>query len=36
MNVFIYVSIVWLIGLITSIAFVKGANKKYNENYRED
>lgn len=36
MNVFIYVFIVWLIGVIASIAFVKGANKKYDENYRED
>ena len=36
MNVFIYVFIVWLIGVIATMAFVKGANKKYNENYRED
>ena len=36
MKVFIYVSIIWLIGVITSIAFVKGANKKYDENYCED
>ena len=33
MNVFIYVFIVWLIGGIASIAFVKGANKKDDENY---
>ena len=36
MNVFIYVFIVWLIGIIASIAFIKGANKKEDENYRED
>ena len=36
MSVFIYVFIVWLIGVIATMAFVKGANKKYNENYRED
>lgn len=30
MNVFIYVFIVWLIGVIASIAFVKGANNKVN------
>ena len=36
MKVFIYVFIVWLIGVIASISFVKGANKKYDENYRED
>ena len=33
MNVFIYVFIIWLIGAIISIAFVKGANKKEDENY---
>ena len=33
MNVFIYVIIVWLIGVIVSIAFIKGANKKDDENY---
>ena len=33
MNVFIYVFIAWLIGVIASIAFIKGANKKENENY---
>ena len=33
MNVFIYVFIIWLIGIIASIAFVKGANKKEDENY---
>ena len=33
MSVFIYVIIVWLIGVIISIAFIKGANKKENENY---
>ena len=33
MNVFIYVIIVWLIGVIASISFVKGANKKEDENY---
>ena len=33
MNVFIYVIMVWLIGVIASIAFVKGANKKDEENY---
>ena len=36
MNVFIYVFIVWLIGVIATMTFVKGANKKYDENYRED
>ena len=36
MSVFIYVIIVWLIGVIATMAFVKGANKKYDENYRED
>ena len=36
MKGFLYVSIIWLIGVIASIAFVKGANKKYDENYRED
>ena len=36
MNVFIYVFIVWLIGVIASMTFVKGANKKDDENYRED
>ena len=36
MNVFIYVFIVWLIWVIASIAYVKGENKKYDENYRED
>ena len=33
MNVFIYVFIIWLIRAIFSIAFVKGANKKDDENY---
>ena len=33
MNVFIYVLMVWLIGVIASIAFIKGANKKEDENY---
>lgn len=33
MNVFIYVFIIWLIGAIFSMAFVKGANKKDDENY---
>ena len=33
MSVFIYVIIVWLIGVIASIAFIKGANKKDDENY---
>ena len=33
MNVFIYVFIVWLIRVITSIAFRKGANKKEDERY---
>ena len=33
MNVFIYVFIVWLISVIISMAFVKGANKKEDENY---
>ena len=33
MSVFIYVFIAWLIGAIVSIAFVKGANKKEDENY---
>ena len=33
MKVFIYVFIVWLIGVITSIAFVKGENKKEDERY---
>ena len=33
MNVFIYVFIAWLIGVIASIAFIKGANKKEDENY---
>ena len=33
MKVFIYVFIIWLIGVITSIALVKGANKKEDENY---
>ena len=33
MNVFIYVIMVWLIGAIASISFVKGANKKDDENY---
>ena len=33
MKVFIYVFITWLIGVIASISFVKGANKKENENY---
>ena len=33
MNVFIYVFIVWLIGVIASITFIKGANKKEDENY---
>ena len=32
MNVFIYVFIVWLIAVIATMAFVKGANKKYDEN----
>ena len=36
MMVFIYIFIVWLIGVILSMAFIKGANKKYDENYRED
>ena len=33
MSVFIYVFIVWLIGVIASIAFIKGANKKDDEKY---
>ena len=33
MSVFIYVFIVWLIGVIATMAFVKGANKKEDENY---
>ena len=33
MNVFIYVSIVWLIVAIFAMSFVKGANKKDDENY---
>ena len=33
MSVFIYVILVWLIGVIASIAFIKGANKKEDENY---
>ena len=33
MKVFIYVIIAWLIGAIFSIAFVKSANKKDDENY---
>ena len=33
MNVFICVFIAWLIGVIASIAFIKGANKKDDENY---
>ena len=33
MSVFIYVIIVWLIEVIASIAFIKGANKKEDENY---
>ena len=33
MSVFIYVFIVWLIGVIISIAFVKDANKKEDERY---
>ena len=33
MKVFIYVSIIWLIGVIASIVFVKGANKKEDERY---
>ena len=33
MNVFIYVIIVWLISIIALMAFVKGANKKDDENY---
>ena len=33
MKVFIYVFIVWLIGVIASIAFIKGANKKEDERY---
>ena len=33
MNVFIYVFIAWLIGVIFAIALVKGANKKDDENY---
>ena len=33
MNVLIYVFMVWLIGVIASIAFIKGANKKEDENY---
>ena len=33
MKVFIYVFIVWLIGAIFSIAFVKGTNEKEDENY---
>ena len=33
MNVFIYVFIAWLIGVIASIAFIKGSNKKEDENY---
>ena len=33
MSVFIYVFIAWLIGAIVSIAFVKGSNKKDDENY---
>ena len=33
MNIFIYVFIAWLIGAIASIAFIKGANKKEDENY---
>ena len=33
MNVFIYVFIIWLISAIFSIAFIKGANNKDDENY---
>ena len=33
MSVFIYVFIAWLIGAIFAIIFVKGANKKDDENY---
>ena len=33
MKVLIYVFIVWLIGVIATIAFIKGANKKEDENY---
>ena len=33
MNVFIYVFIAWLIGAIFSIAFIKGAKNKDDENY---
>ena len=33
MNVFIYVFVIWLISAIFAIAFVKGANKKDDENY---
>ena len=33
MKVFIYVFVIWLIGAIFSIALVKGANKKEDENY---
>ena len=33
MKVFIQVFIVWLIGVIASIAFIKGANKKEDERY---
>ena len=33
MNVFIYVFIAWLIGVITTMTFVKGANKKDDEKY---
>ena len=33
MSGFIYVFIIWLISAIISIAFVKGANKKDDENY---
>ena len=33
MNVFICVFMAWLIGAIFAITFVKGANKKDDENY---
>lgn len=36
MNVFIYVLLIWLIGALITMAFVYGANKKEDENYRED
>ena len=33
MKVFIYVSIIWLIGVIAWIALIKDKNKKEDENY---